>query len=117
MNETDEPLQVTALSAWPFVIDRRLNVPLGVQLRGQMEYGIAGGELPRGSRLPSVRELSHDLGLAHMTVAQVYKELLAPEPDRDPAGARHVCGRRAAAGQRARTGSAAATAGRLAFPR
>ena len=59
------------------MIDRRLNVPLGVQLRGQMEYGIAGGELPRGSRLPSVRELSHSLSLAHMTVAQVYKELRA----------------------------------------
>ena len=77
MSQMGEPLQAQSLSAWPFVIDRRLNVPLGVQLRGQMEYGIAGGELPRGSRLPSVRELSHSLGLAHMTVAQVYKELLA----------------------------------------
>ncbi|MFC4454028.1 GntR family transcriptional regulator [Deinococcus sonorensis] len=60
-----------------FTIDRSLNVPLGVQLRGQIEYGIAGGELARGSRLPSVRELSQELGLAHVTVAQVYKELLA----------------------------------------
>lgn len=58
-------------------IDRRLGIPLGAQLRGQIEYGIACGEIERGSRLPSVRELAGELGLAHMTVVQVYKELLA----------------------------------------
>ncbi len=60
-----------------FTIDRGLSVPLGVQLRGQIEYGIACGDLPRGTRLPSVRELAHDLGLAHVTVAQVFKDLLS----------------------------------------
>ncbi|RJF75340.1 GntR family transcriptional regulator [Deinococcus cavernae] len=49
---------------------------MGAQLRGQLEYGIACGEIPRGTRLPSVRELSQELGVAHVTVAQVYKELL-----------------------------------------
>ncbi len=57
-------------------IDRSLNLPVGVQLRGQLEYGIAGGEIERGARLPSVRELAGELGLAHMTVVQVYKDLL-----------------------------------------
>ncbi len=66
-----------ALTAWPFSLDRSLGVPVGTQLRGQIEYGIACGEIPRGARLPSVRELSQGLGLAHVTVAQVYKELLA----------------------------------------
>ncbi|UQN08874.1 GntR family transcriptional regulator [Deinococcus sp. QL22] len=62
---------------WPYSLDRSLGVSVGVQLRGQLEYGIACGELPRGSRLPSVRELSQGLGVAHVTAAQVYKDLLA----------------------------------------
>ncbi len=62
--------------AWPLGIDRSLGVPVGAQLRGQLEYGIACGDIPRGARLPSVRELSQELGVAHMTVAGVYKELL-----------------------------------------
>lgn len=61
---------------WPLGIDRTLAVPVGAQLRGQLEYGIACGDIPRGARLPSVRELSQELGVAHMTVAGVYKELL-----------------------------------------
>ncbi len=60
-----------------FSIDRQLGIPVGVQLRGQIEYGIACGEIERGARLPSVRELAQDLGVAHMTVVQVYKELLS----------------------------------------
>ena len=74
---TDLPSSAAALTDWPFSLDRTLGVPLGAQLRGQIEYGIACGELPRGARLPSVRELSQGLGVAHVTVAQVYKDLLA----------------------------------------
>lgn len=62
---------------WPLGIDRSLGVPVGAQLRGQLEYGIACGDIPRGAKLPSVRELSQELGVAHMTVAGVYKELLS----------------------------------------
>jgi DNA-binding transcriptional regulator YhcF (GntR family) len=50
-------------------------VPLGVQLRGLIEYGITCGELLPGARLPSVRELADELGVAPMTVSQVYREL------------------------------------------
>ena len=56
-------------------VDRDLPVPLGVQLRGLIEYGIACGELSPGARLPSVRELADELGVAPMTVSQVYREL------------------------------------------
>jgi DNA-binding transcriptional regulator YhcF (GntR family) len=56
-------------------LDRSLPVPLGVQLRGLIEFGIALGELPTGQRLPSVRELADRAGIAHMTVATVYREL------------------------------------------
>jgi DNA-binding transcriptional regulator YhcF (GntR family) len=56
-------------------LDRTLPVPLGVQLRGLVEFGIALGELASGQRLPSVRELAERAGVAPMTVATVYREL------------------------------------------
>jgi DNA-binding transcriptional regulator YhcF (GntR family) len=58
-----------------FGLDRSLPVPLGVQLRGKIKYGIACGELRAGERLPSVRELAGQIGIAPMTVAAVYREL------------------------------------------
>ena len=56
-------------------LDRTLSVPLGVQLRGLIEYGIACGELTPGTQLPSVRELADAGGIAPMTVSGVYKDL------------------------------------------
>ena len=61
----------------PFNVDPDLPVPLGVQLRGVIEYGIVCGQFPRGFRLPTVRALASELGIAPMTVSQVYKELKA----------------------------------------
>ena len=62
-----------------FELDRSLAVPLGVQLRGKIRYGIACGELRPGERLPSVRELAAQIGIAPMTVASVYRELQEAE--------------------------------------
>lgn len=59
-----------------FYLDRSLPLAVGAQLRGQLEYGVACGDIKRGSQLPSVRELSSTLGIAPATVSQVYKELL-----------------------------------------
>lgn len=56
-------------------LDRDLPVPLGVQLRGLIQYGIALGDLPAGMRLPTVRELAERAGVAPMTVVGVYNEL------------------------------------------
>ena len=56
-------------------LDRSLPVPLGTQLRGLIEFGIALGELPAGQCLPSVRELAKHAGIAPMTVSNVYREL------------------------------------------
>jgi DNA-binding transcriptional regulator YhcF (GntR family) len=56
-------------------LDRTLPVPLGVQLRGLIEYGIACGELSPGTQLPSVREFAEAGGIAPMTVSGVYKDL------------------------------------------
>jgi DNA-binding transcriptional regulator YhcF (GntR family) len=56
-------------------LDRDLPVSLSAQLRGLIEYGIACGELSPGARLPSVRELAEQVGVAPMTVSQVYRDL------------------------------------------
>ena len=56
-------------------IDRELPVPIGVQLKGAVEYGIVSGALKAGTRLPSVRELAAAEGIAHVTVSHVYRDL------------------------------------------
>lgn len=58
----------------PF-IDRASTVALGIQLKGQVEYAIACGELAPGARLPTVRQLAEHLGVSPVTVSQVYREL------------------------------------------
>lgn len=45
------------------------------QLRSQIATAIAAGVLPTGAKLPPVRQLAGDLGLAAGTVARAYKEL------------------------------------------
>lgn len=59
------------------VIDRTLPVSLRSQLHGLIDYGISCGDLAPGETLPSVRELAETLGVAPMTVAQVYADLKA----------------------------------------
>lgn len=61
----------------PFNVDPALPVPVGTQLRGVIEYGIVCGQLAPGLRLPTVRSMAKELGIAPMTVAQVYKDLKA----------------------------------------
>lgn len=58
-------------------VDRDLPVPVTTQLLGQIEYGVTNGDVPPGSRLPSVRELAADLGVSPVTVTQVFKALKA----------------------------------------
>ncbi|HEX8628468.1 MAG TPA: GntR family transcriptional regulator [Catenuloplanes sp.] len=45
------------------------------QLRTQLAAMIGDGRLPGGARLPTVRQLAGDLGLAANTVARTYREL------------------------------------------
>jgi len=47
------------------------------QLRRQVAARVASGELPPGTRLPTVRALAAELHLAVNTVARVYRELEA----------------------------------------
>ncbi len=56
-------------------IDRSLPLGVGVQVRGQIEYGVTTGEIARGAKLPSVRDLAQALRISPATVSEVYKEL------------------------------------------
>ncbi|SCF37394.1 DNA-binding transcriptional regulator YhcF, GntR family [Micromonospora viridifaciens] len=57
------------------VIDPDSAVPPYEQVRGQLAQMIGDGRLPVGTRLPAVRQLAADLGLAVNTVARAYREL------------------------------------------
>jgi DNA-binding transcriptional regulator YhcF (GntR family) len=74
-NRLEQRLSARLVGNLASALDRSLPVPLGVQLRGLIEYGIACGELVPGTQLPSVRELADAGGIAPMTVSAVYKEL------------------------------------------
>ena len=50
-------------------------VPPYEQVRVQISALVRAGKLPAGTRLPSVRRLAGDLGLAPNTVARSYREL------------------------------------------
>ncbi|GLY48340.1 GntR family transcriptional regulator [Lentzea sp. NBRC 102530] len=57
------------------VVDVENGVPPWRQVRDQLVRLIGGGVLPVGSRLPTIRQLAADLGLAAGTVARAYREL------------------------------------------
>jgi len=59
------------------VIDPDSPVPPFEQLRAHIATEVAGGALAPGSRLPTVRQMATDLGLAANTVARAYRELEA----------------------------------------
>ncbi len=47
------------------------------QVKRQLSAAVAAGELQPGDKLPTVRRLAEDLGLAPNTVARAYRELEA----------------------------------------
>ncbi len=58
-------------------VDPGLPTPPFEQLKGQIAAARASGEFPAGHRLPPVRHLAAELGLAPNTVARAYRELEA----------------------------------------
>ncbi|MDT0143835.1 GntR family transcriptional regulator [Microbacterium sp. PRC9] len=64
-------------SEMSFVIDPSSAVPPFEQLRTGLVDAVASGELAAGARLPTVRRLAEDLGVAPGTVARAYRELEA----------------------------------------
>jgi DNA-binding transcriptional regulator YhcF (GntR family) len=59
------------------VIDPDSAVPPYEQLRAHLAAEVSSGVLAAGARLPTVRQLATDLGLAANTVARAYRELEA----------------------------------------
>ncbi|WP_046319842.1 GntR family transcriptional regulator [Mycobacterium sp. UM_Kg1] len=58
-------------------IDGDHHGPLFEQIRLQLIEAVRAGSLPAGTRLPTVRDLAGQLGLAVNTVARAYRELEA----------------------------------------
>ena len=58
-------------------VDTASPVPPYEQIRAQLTALIESGELAEGARLPAIRQLAGDLGLAPGTVARAYRELEA----------------------------------------
>lgn len=56
-------------------VDTRSPVPPFEQVRAQLAADIADGQIAAGTRLPPVRRMADDLGLAVNTVARAYREL------------------------------------------
>ncbi len=61
---------MTALS-----VDPTVSEPPFEQIRRQVAAGATSGALPPGHKLPTVRQLAADLGIAANTVARAYREL------------------------------------------
>jgi DNA-binding transcriptional regulator YhcF (GntR family) len=57
------------------VLDPESPAPPYEQVRSQLATAIDSGALPSGGRLPTVRRLARDLGIAVNTVARAYREL------------------------------------------
>ncbi|MGW2044252.1 GntR family transcriptional regulator [Streptomyces sp. NPDC001858] len=68
-------------------VDTTSQVPPYEQIRVQLASLIVTGRLVEGERLPTVRQLAADLGLAPGTVARAYRELEAAELIRTRRGA------------------------------
>src|ERR1700684_2540263 len=58
-------------------LDRSAAEPLRTQLEARLREAIRGGRLRAGERLPSSRELAHDLGVSRGMVQDCYSQLLA----------------------------------------
>jgi DNA-binding transcriptional regulator YhcF (GntR family) len=56
-------------------LDTRGGDPPYEQIRTQIAAQVASGELPPGTKLPTVRALAETLGIAANTVARAYREL------------------------------------------
>lgn len=56
-------------------IDMSSKIPIYVQLRNEIVLGIGKGDIKIGQSLPTVRQLSQDLGVNTMTVNKAYSIL------------------------------------------
>jgi GntR family transcriptional regulator len=57
-------------------VTSRSDVPIYLQLKNRIREAILNGELKAGTRMPSVRSLSRELGIAIITVRRAYDDLV-----------------------------------------
>lgn len=76
------------IPAEAFFLDRSSDAALQAQLRRQIIAGVLEGRFRAGEKLPSSRHLAQHLGVARVTVAQAFAELVATDylTTRDRAG-------------------------------
>ena len=68
-------------------VDRASRAPIYQQVAGQIKQQICTGQLPAGTRLPTIRQLAQQLGVTRLTVQTAYAELYFSEclwPDFGP---------------------------------
>lgn len=58
-----------------FQVDDNSDIPIWIQIRKRLVYLIRSGKLDENERLPSVRELSVQLGVNYNTINKVYQDL------------------------------------------
>jgi len=58
-----------------FDLNFQSGIPIYIQLKEQIKYGVARGHLEPGTQLPTVRKLAIDLRINANTVSRVYSEL------------------------------------------
>jgi GntR family transcriptional regulator len=63
------------MSRMDITVDLASPTPPYEQIRAQIAAAIDSGQLEEGTRLPSIRALAADLGVATGTVARAYREL------------------------------------------
>lgn len=62
-----------------FFLDHAADLPLQVQLRRQIIAAVTAGRFRASEKLPSTRALARHLGVARVTVAQAFAELVATD--------------------------------------
>jgi len=60
-----------------FILNPHASVPIYQQLIDQVRRLVAGGQLPPGTELPSVREMAHEHTVHPMTISKAYSLLEA----------------------------------------
>lgn len=68
-------LQALEDSCMKFRLDLESGIPIYVQLKKEITYAIATGQLEPGEQLPTVRQLAVDMKVNVNTISRVYSEL------------------------------------------
>lgn len=58
-------------------VDRESRLPLAAQVRNSLRRAFEDGTLRPGTRIPSTRQLAHDVGVSRSVVVEAYEQLAA----------------------------------------